>query len=336
IPERRRDLRYYQEDGDCVILVEDTLFKISRFLLVRGSTVFRDMFGIPLNASNASQSLSDDDPLVLQDKADDFRALCWALNASPNTILEQRNLSSVNIRQLISVLYMANKYQFLEYEEWICDVVTTFCSHQDASGAFRYRQRCSILEYKRLLTIATIRENSKLKSHVCAAWLERLKMNATLSSKEALDFSESVNLRHFQGQVYYNQMLRMRPELLDNSTAASFPETDLSPAQSIRLYRGFCSLSLYWTGLRRNPVNVCNEFCGIIWRGMWGTRDESLPVLDPLGDLDIMIQSTPRREYSTPRNRCSCITQAQDIHNRLEISLADHFLGRLGPDDRFM
>ena len=86
---------YYYDHADCIILVENTLFKaclfkpplvdgfefvsqIHKFMLSRDSSVFRDMFALP-GGDNSLQGSSDEMPIVLQDKVADFHSLCWLI-----------------------------------------------------------------------------------------------------------------------------------------------------------------------------------------------------------------------------------------------------------------
>lgn len=105
IPIPSRDATYYIPDGNTVLLVESTLFKVRispkipgssySFLQVHRSTLTKDtstfdsMFSLDsdLRSNSSSSSVtigpegeSDDNPIRLQgDTADEFRALLWAL-----------------------------------------------------------------------------------------------------------------------------------------------------------------------------------------------------------------------------------------------------------------
>lgn len=99
-----RDPEYYREDGDCIILVQNVLFKVfstasmsplelsakyetqlHRFLLTRDSPVFHDMFSLPHSSSldelAGVQGMSDENPIVFHDDLKKVRALCWGLYA---------------------------------------------------------------------------------------------------------------------------------------------------------------------------------------------------------------------------------------------------------------
>ena len=86
-----RDSDFYHESGDCIIRVENTLFKVQllsfqfslwinsnqihRFLLVPASAVFSTLFTLP-QGDLAVEGISDDAPICLSDDtAADFRCL---------------------------------------------------------------------------------------------------------------------------------------------------------------------------------------------------------------------------------------------------------------------
>ncbi|KAF9481107.1 hypothetical protein BDN70DRAFT_876709 [Pholiota conissans] len=60
------DENYYREDGDAVIRVENVLFKIHRYLLVRDSSVFADMFNMP-QGDSATIAATNESPIRLYD-----------------------------------------------------------------------------------------------------------------------------------------------------------------------------------------------------------------------------------------------------------------------------
>jgi hypothetical protein len=97
-----RDKNYYHESGDLAFIVEDILFKVNtlavsqtieyslitvdqvhRFQLERCSSSFADKL-LPLGGKQAqllTETVAENGAFILQDKVDEFRALCWALYA---------------------------------------------------------------------------------------------------------------------------------------------------------------------------------------------------------------------------------------------------------------
>jgi len=74
-----RDPLYYYENGDCVIRVGSTLFKVHTFLLTRDSSAFVEMFSLLQGVNTLREGSSDGNPVVLVDDVEEFRALCWIL-----------------------------------------------------------------------------------------------------------------------------------------------------------------------------------------------------------------------------------------------------------------
>ncbi|KAL0952880.1 hypothetical protein HGRIS_007099 [Hohenbuehelia grisea] len=104
-----RHAEYHIEDGNIILLVEKTLFKVHRHFLVTQSPVFKDMLGMPVSTEDedvAVEGLSDDNPITLPgDKADDFASLLWMFyNPSVTTY-------DASITRWKGVLTLADKYQ---------------------------------------------------------------------------------------------------------------------------------------------------------------------------------------------------------------------------------
>jgi hypothetical protein len=93
-----RDPEFWFKKGDCVVIVENTMLKVSttcwsfstafvisnsqiyRSDLERDCSVFADMFSLP-NGDDSPNATTEADPLILPDKIHEFRALCWVLYA---------------------------------------------------------------------------------------------------------------------------------------------------------------------------------------------------------------------------------------------------------------
>ena len=92
------DPEFWFKKGDCVVIVENTMLKVSttfdsfskalvipnsqihRSDLERDCSVFADMFSLP-NGDESPNTTTETDPLILPDKLHEFRALCWVLYA---------------------------------------------------------------------------------------------------------------------------------------------------------------------------------------------------------------------------------------------------------------
>ncbi|KAI0753397.1 hypothetical protein C8Q80DRAFT_1305697 [Daedaleopsis nitida] len=71
---------YYFDDGNLVILVENTLFRLFRSTFTRHSAVFRDLFSLPGPVGIPVDGLDDDHPLHFSGiSAVEFERLLWIL-----------------------------------------------------------------------------------------------------------------------------------------------------------------------------------------------------------------------------------------------------------------
>jgi len=119
---------YYLDDGNIVFLVEDILFRVHRFFLLRDSQVFRDMLSIPVPpASSSPEGSSDDNPIVLlQVKSADF-ALLLGIYYNPTF-----GHKTITIEEWFSILALADKWQMETLHKFgICTIRRLQCGPVD-------------------------------------------------------------------------------------------------------------------------------------------------------------------------------------------------------------
>ena len=63
--------------------VEGRLFRMHSYHLKRASLVFSDMFRLPTTPATSEEGATENDPVVLDVKADDFENLLWFFYDSP-------------------------------------------------------------------------------------------------------------------------------------------------------------------------------------------------------------------------------------------------------------
>ncbi|KAK7052497.1 BTB domain-containing protein [Favolaschia claudopus] len=106
-----KDEKFFRPDGDCIVQVENTLFKIHRYHLLEDSesSVFQSMFSLP-TGSEPSQGQSVEDPIVLSgDTAAQFRAYLSFVYSLP--IQTQINRASMDdLPRLTDIIPFAHKY----------------------------------------------------------------------------------------------------------------------------------------------------------------------------------------------------------------------------------
>ncbi|KAF9262870.1 hypothetical protein L218DRAFT_944854 [Marasmius fiardii PR-910] len=145
----KRDPTYYFEDGSCVILVQDTLFNASFFLVIivqqdsliewkfqvhrtilsKDNSSFSTMFMLPQGSAEA-EGRSDDNPIVLTgDQPSEFRNFLWALYSLPPDLRTVYG-SSADLTLLIDIARISNKYSFKSLETWSLDAVQEYVNRK--------------------------------------------------------------------------------------------------------------------------------------------------------------------------------------------------------------
>ncbi|KAJ7034711.1 hypothetical protein C8F04DRAFT_559659 [Mycena alexandri] len=261
-----RDSVFYKPGGDCKIRVEDTVFCIHRFLLERDSATFQTMFELPQGIEKP-QGSTDGDPIVLAgDTLEEFRALCWALYAFPNEIVDE-NEDRKSLEKLANLAMIAHKYQLGAFQSWSMTAIRKKCHTPD--GAL---ESCPSRLLPTIIRLSLRYHDDALKSRVISAWISRLS-NATsplpsfspLPTSEfsdALEFAEENSLRQFLGKLYYAKLIVAHRDL-DKSVfpSVNFPFEGLDPRHMQRILRGSWSLSAYWQHLSCSKAVLPGASC---------------------------------------------------------------------------
>ncbi|KAF9481109.1 hypothetical protein BDN70DRAFT_804032 [Pholiota conissans] len=335
-----RDETYYRADGDCVIRVEDVLFKVHRFLLVRDSAVFRDMFSMPQGSEEPSQITTDEDPVVLHDDVDDFRALCWGVYALPTEYMEQADESKVDI-DIIACLYLiAQKYQFESHEKYARDLLKSHCTNvKDKPAAIKefFIRKCPSTCLASLLKISLLADDphidSSLASALQKAWLFRLQARPDSSPSYAISVAENLGLRKFMGELYYHHMISSIPDQMEDSEVYERPDEDLEPHQRLPFYQGYMSLQLYWSDFMKGSRRKfkCPHGCNRVWTEFWPRFKLDLVGyhFDPRTSMNAFLKNIIKANKETYlETNISCITTyINDRIKEFDTNLADHFLG---------
>ncbi|KAF9525505.1 hypothetical protein CPB83DRAFT_859371 [Crepidotus variabilis] len=191
-----KDPDYYHPDGDIVVLSENKLFKVHRFLLTRDSQLFAVML-----ASSTMTSFTDHRPLALGDSEEDFRALCWILYALPDELFCQADhayQTTAKSRRLMSVFDITNKYQMKSFRQWSGEQLAKHCRNAELLST------CTVGDLKRLIITANTCRMHDLANSVASIWISRMDI---VSLKCALTIAESLYSRWFEGRVYYFALL---------------------------------------------------------------------------------------------------------------------------------
>ncbi|KDQ62746.1 hypothetical protein JAAARDRAFT_701708 [Jaapia argillacea MUCL 33604] len=336
-----RDTQYYLDDGDCVILVDNILFKVHRFLLARDSSAFQNMFSLPSDKKGVTEGSKDDNPVFLPgDTPDQFRALLWVMYALPPE-LQVYNTPKADISHLLTIAEITNKYHFATIETWAVDAL-----YNVLSGAYGTPSNelasCSSDRIARVLEIAILCNHHRLRDNVIAQWTNRI-LSRTLWPGPALTFSDKYNLRSLQGVAYYVQLMESR-----TTPGECHLDDTLSRDQRVRLLSGSWSLVNLWDVLRTTPPTFdrpdgCTYHqhgCLSVWNSQWlaaGKHEKTLKYRssDVLGRLrcmqDILLANSDLGSLLTPQCRAAALKALVVLMEDIEERLADHFVDLTAP-----
>jgi len=102
-----RHQEYYFDDGNLVIRVENTLFKVFRSTFIRHSPVFKDLFSLP-EPMGAAEGSSDENPVHFSGiSATDFERFLWVLY--PPSYGES---TAKSLPEWTSILDLATRWDF--------------------------------------------------------------------------------------------------------------------------------------------------------------------------------------------------------------------------------
>ncbi|KAI0631961.1 hypothetical protein C8Q77DRAFT_1059613 [Trametes polyzona] len=210
-----RDTEYYIEGADCVIRVEDTLFRVHRYFLGRDNSAFQYMFSMPVQGGaswHGMEGSSDDNPIRLYgESAERFRDLLSVIYDLPPQ-LQAYNTPAGNVDRLLTICEMTNKYHFATTETWavnaLYNVVTGL---HEIPPPQHHPDHCSSAWMKRLLEVALLCGHGKLRELVAKCWVDRI-ITRDLRPIHALEIAARSGERHLAGYAYYVQLLEMGPD----------------------------------------------------------------------------------------------------------------------------
>ncbi|CAA7262836.1 unnamed protein product [Cyclocybe aegerita] len=279
--------------------------------------------------------MTEENPLVLTDDIADFRALCWALYATPVQLYtyQGERIRTLDLLQVVCLLEIAHKYHFTAYEHWARDILIRHTDPRNLHPQFRFSYPPSLLS--RMLRLSEKCHSAKLRDNVEATWLLRFD-----SPGLALTTAEDLQLRQFQGKCYYKLVRNLGSIRLEGSSTAFVPyEMELSPEQRARLFQGAWSIQRFLRGLRedcRLPKKdaACDQArhdiaCKRASQDFFGRGgdEEFLRSADPLEVIHNFLEQHARSQHQGTCVLKHLVTAYHDFGD----SLADHFLGSCGP-----
>ncbi|TFK52304.1 hypothetical protein OE88DRAFT_1657494 [Heliocybe sulcata] len=311
-----RDALYYISDGNTVLLVENTLFKVHRSNLMKDGSTFDTLFSLPSEGANPSPGVtaptvggavvegeSDDNPIRLQgDSADEFRALLWALYALPHELMIATT-SEANPVLLFNLARITHKYQFKSLLSWALSAMVIYYTR---TGAFDTLSSVSEAASEaadappssypcgptlmQLTELAALCECTDLLEATIRKWREQIRDGKEVAI--ALGMAERLNIRPLLGLSYNAMLLKGR--------AAWDSEPLLTRQQRIRLLSGHYELSQLWEKLPMNPPVLihsvkcsspprCSKAWAALWKGVLEKGSQIVPTryADVLGKLAV-------------------------------------------------
>ncbi|KAJ7464198.1 hypothetical protein B0H11DRAFT_2198039 [Mycena galericulata] len=266
-----RDSEHYHPTGDCIIRIENALFKIHKFHLIHNSPVFAKMFELP-PGEEPEEGSSDDLPIVLSgDRASDFRYLLKYIYA-PVMKIQIDAIPRSAIPEIVAVAAFADKYDIGNWKQW----ALSFLARRIFDPAKRMtspgrpdRQPpaatplldISAHSLEDLYVLYHHLGNYAEKNFVMRTWCERVEAKE-LPVSDPLNAAEATGDITARTDLYCILLRRMKeqPRLLE---PIQFPVDNVLPFHFHRMFAGYTSLSITWERLRSEcfPFPFVAESC---------------------------------------------------------------------------
>ncbi|KAF7348201.1 hypothetical protein MSAN_01773200 [Mycena sanguinolenta] len=317
-------------DADLIVRVTSTRFKVKRSLLSDASPVLEDILA----------KLGPDTALVLTaTDADEFRALLWALYATPQEIAAQPR-EHEDVDRLILIASISRQYRCRILENWVKDVILRTVSTDPVFIA-----SCSSAMFKRLIDCAVRTRNDALLESTIAQWTARIRRREA-PCVPAILTADAYELPRLRGVAYYFHIQDMIDQQTTvNGRGATQFQTDpkLSNAQVMCLLSGHWSLVSVWERLRRIPpkfecTSGCGKRCAVVFGERWAAATisekvngtNSASVLALLGAMRDQLAMDKELTKSIPPQCKLAALQAVNTQVIIfEDGLVDHFFGCL-------
>ncbi|KAF8182328.1 hypothetical protein BJ912DRAFT_978611 [Pholiota molesta] len=304
--------------------------------IVRDEIYYREngtaLFYMP-QGNGSTQANTDEDPLILYDEVDDFRALCWIYtrlyplprDSSPEVCLQQNEIATADMQKLVSLYLIAHKYHFDCIDR--AQLWPVIRPH--------YFETCSQHQLQSLLRIVSQEKDASTKDSFSELlqilWICRLHKSHE-SNSFAFEVAEERGLRTLALNLYLDLIKKMETdsERIEGSTAYIQKTDDLAPHRKLALYQGYWSLRRYWSEAKVTAFEkefACSSSLGN-WHDSWSTK------IAVEHQLPIFLEAEIRKSVNESKVNASCAVQAiADMVDELKTTLADHFLGPRPNDD---
>ncbi|KAK7052498.1 BTB domain-containing protein [Favolaschia claudopus] len=286
-----KDEKHYRTDGDCVIQVQRTLFKIHRYHLLEdsGSTVFQDLFSLP-TGDVPCEGQTDSDPIIFSgDTVEQFRAFLSFVYSLPSQL--QINRTSVDdIDKLVEIVPFAHKYLLQHCLRWALESIEHVLEHSAPV--------LSETRYSALLRASTLCESlhegvsQRIAELIKFQWLTFIETDA-LRLAPALDVAESFRFKSFLGELYILALDRFSTSSDPTRAWIEGPLSGIGANHQLRIFAGhwllahalqnFFSVPLMGKHLPTCPVSSsCRQWTPVLWAQVYqGFRRECLLMNKP-------------------------------------------------------
>ncbi|KIP10179.1 hypothetical protein PHLGIDRAFT_11426 [Phlebiopsis gigantea 11061_1 CR5-6] len=351
--ELKKHSRFYHADGDCAIRVQDTLFRVHRFLLSRDSSAFEDMFSMPRCGNSPKEGHSDEEPILLEsENVDDFAELLSILYALPSELQDLRS-NPANVYRLLAIAEITNKYHFVSTSSWAISALCQVTECRDEPWrALRTTQQprlpppawCTAPILRRIIEVAQLCGHQMLCDHAAEKWIELIYIGRA-NPVYAMAVADEYGLPRLKGISYYEALLSCDDsfECMFEPVSEGSERPAMAPAQKAGLLSGFFSLVRRWESLRATAPTFAKpdgctyhaHGCLSTWQAVWKSTTKcdamvhrrTADVLGHLGAMAYLLEAD--RDL-----RKAAVDSVRELWKREEEELAYHFrdLTRPGPN----
>ncbi|KAG9018174.1 hypothetical protein FRB90_012018 [Tulasnella sp. 427] len=279
LPSFKPSPEFWFEDGNIVLLVHDTFFKVHRSRLCCDGSIFATMFTLPQGESANVDGQSASMPIRFADKPRRFTALLWALYALPAE-LRSINHSAENCMKLIDIATAAQKYAFKTTEEWALSCLVDLVKTSNHLGERK-------INPWRIFALATLCNSQELRQAMIDKIRERA-LQGKLHYSWVVTIGESLGIPELLGAGYYEIVIQ-KPQQWNT-------DGKLTEAMMQKLYIGFCKLVTFKDTLFSTPMPIANHQCpldpnqcrarwNLLWKEGHQEGSERIPSVHVLGHL---------------------------------------------------
>ncbi|KAL0961221.1 hypothetical protein HGRIS_006188 [Hohenbuehelia grisea] len=344
------DIESYDPEGDCWIVAKDTLFKVDSAKHCASYEWFGDLLN-QWRTSVRSRPLGTQlikAHILKSTSADNFRALLWLMNRSPESPkpdqpeeVVQRILAAIEIS-------IQDTHDLQQMQQWACKELSDMLS--DSTTRTQLTTSWSSVNFANVLRACTRCDDQTLLPIIESEWIARIE-SKDLPPVPAILAADHLNVTKLRGRAYYQQLVSLTEQGEEGSTdvnvrgATQFRmDPRLSNGQVIRLLSGHWSLVSLWERLRRAAPKFADdecddgkhESCLRVWKEVWVetaaservSNISSVSVLQILARMRELLSRDQRLTDSMkPPCRQAGLAALQRLHDQTQEGLADHFYG---------